>query len=81
MITLKPLTWDIEQFLTELDIEITFMRLHNPDDELEIVLSENTYNFIPRCVLKAYDLPVRIDNTMLDRTVDVRLKNANNTRF
>lgn len=72
MITLKPLIWDIEQFLTELDIEIRFMQIHNPSDELEIVLNEKTV--IPKCLLDVYDIPIRYDKSMVKGTIDVMIK-------
>lgn len=91
MITLKPLTYDLEQFFTELDIEITFMRLHNPDDEIEMVMNEKTYNRVCKylagdikdfnnkpLVMTYKDIPIQIQNYMPDNVADVRIKTACN---
>lgn len=72
MIIINPLEWDVEQFLTELDLEIRFMQIHNPSDKLEIVLNEKTV--IPKCLLNVYDIPIRYDKSMIKGTIDVMIK-------
>lgn len=46
MITLKPLTYNKTRFIKDLVQEIIFMTKHNPDDNLEIVMSVHAYDYM-----------------------------------
>lgn len=80
MITLKPLTYDLEQFFTDLNIEITFMRVHNPDDELEIVMNSELFWDISDYVYReTYNgIPITLDETMPNDKADVRIRHIRN---
>lgn len=80
MITLKPLTYDTYNFFKELDKEIEFMRLHNPNDEIEIIMRGETYwdlsDFFYRDTYKGIE--INYDETLPEDKVDVRIKTARN---
>lgn len=80
MITLKPLTYDLEQFFFDLDLEITFMRLHNPDNEIEIVMNSELYWDISDYVYReTYNgIPITLDETMPNDKADVRIRHIRN---
>lgn len=80
MITLKPLTYDTYNFFKELDKEIEFMRLHNPNDEIEIIMRGETFydlwDFFYRETYKGID--IIFDDTLPCDKVDVRIKTTRN---